>query len=120
MSLPDLTDTQKLRMIPRLERAIEELKEIIITGDPRKGSQSLLEIIRNTREDVREIKQKQESAAKLEERIKAIEERHKIIDAQNARDEQEAKKLDMYKIAVFSMVVSNIGIIIMMLLGFAK
>ena len=110
--LEDMTDTQKLRAVPKIARTLETLMNII-AGDINKGEPGLLEVMRGIRSDVTDIKAKQESIALLEVRIKAIEDRHKIID-------EGKKKRDSYNLVVWGMLVSNVGIIIMWALGFGR
>jgi hypothetical protein len=108
----EMTDTQKLRAVPKILETLEVLMNTI-AGDIKTGEPGLLEVMRGIRSDVTDIKAKQESLAQLEVRIKAIEDRHRAVD-------EAKKKKDSYYLAVWGMVITNIGIIIMSLLGFIK
>lgn len=106
-------DSQKIRLIPQLIDGISQLHQLIVTGNLATGEPGLLESVRKIRDDVSEIKNRQESFAELERRVREIEERHKRID-------EERKKMDAYKFLVIGTLITNIGIIIMSLLGLGK
>lgn len=124
MSELSLTDTQKLRMIPQLREAIDELYKIIVTGDTTNNRPGLMEIIRNTDRNVELIKlsidKDRQRVEELEKRVKDIEERHRLADAQKAEEEKRMAKRDKYQLVVFGMFITNIGVIIMTILGFLK
>ena len=120
MPTPELTDTQKLRMIPQLAEGIREMYTLLVTGDTRTGQPGMLETVRNIARDVEEIKACQKNYIELEKRIKEIEERHKIIDAQRERIDKQRKKWDAYQLAIFGTLIANIGGIIVNLLGIGK
>jgi len=119
MPIPDITDTQKLRMIPAIEEKINTLM-LILQGDITRGEPGLLENIRNIKEDISSIRTGQKNAVELEKRVKAIEDRHAIIDAQKQRIDEQQKKWSGYQVATFSIVLSNVAIIIMWLMGFGR
>ena len=108
----DMTDTQKLRAIPKIMSTLETLMKII-GGNIDKGEPGLLEIMRGIRTDVTDIKLKQESIALLEVRIRTIEDRHKQID-------ETKKKKDSYYLVVWGMIITNVGVLIMGLLGLGR
>ena len=114
--MPDVTDTQRLR-VNQLTNTVNELYKLIVTGDTASGQPSLLENIRVMARDIREIKISRENIKELEERIDAIEERHRIIDKQKDRIDQQRKKWDGYKLAVFGTLFANIVMIVLQALG---
>ncbi len=119
-NIPDLTDTQKLRMIPQLSEGVKELYTLIVTGDPKNGQPGMLESIRNIAKDITEIKSCQKNYLELERRILEIEKRHEIADVDKARIDEQKKKWNMYQLAIFGMFITNVGIIVMNILGFNK
>lgn len=108
----EMTDTQKLKSVPKLREDMNKLLRLII-GDADMNQPGLLEEIRNIANDVKEIKKEQHESAKLEERVRALEERHRAIDAQK-------KKTDPYRIAMFTITLSNLAAIIMWIFGFGR
>jgi len=120
-----LSDSDKIELIPEMMSEVARLNKILITGAPEADEPGLLENVRNIRKDIREIKESQPYYFTLEKRVEntekaivAINLRNEKIDKENESGvERRKKRVDAMAIAVFSMIVSNIGIIVMIWLG---
>jgi len=99
---------------------VQELYQVIVTGDVAKGEPGMLENNRNTAKSQLETAQslarielRLNNYAELDKRIKDIEERHVRIDKENDAKKSEAAK---YKFYFVTLAISNIVTIVWSLL----
>lgn len=91
---------------------VQELYQVIVTGDIAKGEPGMLENNRNTTKALLEqaqslnrIELRLSNYAELDKRLKEIEERHVRIDKENETKKDESRK---YKFYFVTLAVSNI------------
>lgn len=91
---------------------VQELYQVIVTGDIAKGEPGMLENNRNTTKALLEqaqslnrIELRLSNYAELDKRLKEIEERHVRIDKENETKKDESRK---YKFYFITLAVSNI------------
>ena len=97
---------------------VQELYQVIITGNVQKGEPSMLENNRNTAKALLETSQalarielRLSNYAELDKRIKDIEERHVRIDGEKKLKDDEARK---YKYYFITLAVTNIVSLVVM------
>jgi len=118
-SLRDKQDIDRLKNISDRVKAhemqlaiVQELYQVIVTGDIAKGEPGMLENNRNTTKAMLEqsqalgrIELRLSNYAELDKRLKDIEERHVRIDKENETKVEDARK---YKFYFVTLAISNI------------
>ena len=117
--MPDVTDTQKLR-VAQLTEQVKEIYQLVVTGNSQTGQASLLEMFRSMARDIADIKKDRGRISRLEERVDIIEDRHRLIDEQKKSIAEQKKKWNSYELLVVGTLLSNVAAIIMWLLGIGK
>lgn len=84
---------------------VQELYQVIVTGDVSKGEPGMLENNRNTAKTLERIENSMKQNTELDRRLKEIEERHVRIDKENETKKDEFRK---YKLNFILLAVSNI------------
>lgn len=110
--LRDKTSEDRLKIISDKVKAhdmqlaiVQELYQVIVTGDVSKGEPGMLENNRNTAKTLERIENSLKQNAELDKRLKEIEERHVRIDKENETKKDESRK---YKFYFVTLAISNI------------
>lgn len=88
---------------------VQELYQVIVTGDVTKGEPGMLENNRNTAKTLERIENSLKQNAELDKRLKEIEDRHVRIDKENETKKDESRK---YRFYFVTLTISNIVTII--------
>ena len=112
------TSSDKIKAHEMQHGIVQELYQVIVTGDVAKGEPGMLENNRNTTKTLIETSQavarielRLSNYAELDKRIKDIEERHVRIDGEKKLKDDEARK---YKYYFITLAVTNIVSLVVM------